>query len=452
MNRQIPEALSVLPNPSIFRGMLFAQRVCLALSGLALLDALWIWFRLGSSNVSHPSATSFNAPVVLTVLICFTGLLLSEPESAGHLLDYVRRFVNLLALIAAVVLLIHVLTGSGGMGAFQSGGQSASTPRLLTGTLSLLAILVVLIQSNNAILSRVADFLVCCLCLLGLILVTEYAFGSFLLFGRTSVAPTPPIILICLALLSLVVVFRQAEHGVFAIFMGVGIGSRLARIFAPILLALPFLREAVVALLTRSGVLPGPHGDAILASIAATILFAILLFFTWRISGLENEIHDLILRDDVTRLYNYRGFHMLAEHALRLAQRSSLPFSVLFVDLQNVSRVNAELGADAAAAYLAQAGELLRNTFRESDIKGRIGRDEFAIAGQFDRTGITVAALRLEAASTAHRSESGLLFPLEFSIGHVTSVENSQESLKDLMARADKSRYQQKRLKNLPVN
>ncbi len=388
MNRQTPETLSVLPNPSVFRGMLFVQRVCLALSGLAVLDVLWTWLRVRWSTTPHPGATPISASIMLTLIVCFASLLLSEPESSGQLLGYLRRLVNLLA----------------------------------------------------------------CLALLGLIVVTEFVFEVVPVFGRSSTSSASPVILICLALLSLVVVLRQAEHGVFAIFMGVGIGSRLARIFAPILLALPFLREAVVAGLTKSGVLPGPYGDAILASAGATILFAILLFFTWRISGMENEIHDLILRDDVTRLYNFRGFHMLAEHALRLAQRSSLPFSVLFIDLENVNKINAELGADAATAYLAQAGELLRKTFRESDIKGRIGRDEFAIAGQFDRTGITVAALRLEAASVAHRSEGGLRFPLTFRIGHVTSNEDSHESLKDLLARADKSRYQQKRLKDLPVN
>jgi diguanylate cyclase (GGDEF)-like protein len=441
----------VLPNPSIFRGMLYAQRVCLALSGLAMLDAFWMWFHVNFSHPLHPDAV-FSAPVVLTIAVCFLSLLLSEPESAAKLLVFTRRFVNLLAVIAAAVLFLHVLPASGSAGVSQIGGQAAPIPRLLIATLALLAIVVVLIQSTNHIISRVADVLACCLCLLGFVLVTKYVFGAFSAFGRINTVPASPVILICLALLSLVVVLRHAEHGVFAIFMGVGIGSKLARSFAPILLALPILREALVASLTRIGALPGPYGDAILASIAATILFAILLFFAWRISAMENEINDLILRDDVTRLYNFRGFHLLAEHALRLAQRSNLPFSVLFIDLENVNQINSELGSNAAVSYIAQAGELIRTTFRESDIKGRIGRDDFAIAGQFDRTGITVAALRLEAASAVRRSEDGTGFQLEFNIGHITSEGNSQESLKELMARANKSRFQQKRLKDLPIN
>jgi diguanylate cyclase (GGDEF)-like protein len=452
MTRQIPQTISVLPNPSIFRGMLFAQRFCLALSGLATVDALWMWLRLGSSKLAHPGA-SFTAPLVLTVVVCFSSLLLSEPESAAHLLVYFRRFVNSLALISAAVLLFHVLPAASGVGgASQSAVQGMPIARLLIVTLALLAIVVVLIQSTGHVISRFADILGCCLCILVLTLVAEHAFNTFPIFGGPNTVPASTVILICLTLLSLVAVLRHAEHGVFAIFMGVGVSSKLARIFVPFLLALPFFREAFVASLTKAGAVPGPYIDAVIASIGATILLGILLFFTWHISDMENEINDLILRDDVTRLYNFRGFHMLAEHALRLAQRSNLPFSVLFIDLKNVSKINSELGPDAAASYIAQAGELLRRTFRESDIKGRIGRDEFAIAGQVDRTGITVAALRLEAASAAHRTEEGMGLSLEFNIGHITSEENSHESLKELMARADKSRFPQKQLKDLPVN
>ena len=152
---------------------------------------------------------------------------------------------------------------------------------------------------------------------------------------------------------------------------------------------------------------------------------------------MENEIHDLILRDEATRLYNYRGFHMLAEHALRLAQRSGVPFSVLFIDLENLAQIHTQLGPNVAAASLAEAGEILRANFRESDIKGRIGADEFAVAGQFDRAGISVAALRLEAIVAARSAKSSRPLPLKFSMGHVTTTNaDAEESLKDLIDRA----------------
>jgi diguanylate cyclase (GGDEF)-like protein len=245
----------------------------------------------------------------------------------------------------------------------------------------------------------------------------------------------PRALLVCLTALTTAVTLRQAEHGVLSIFLGVGMGSKMARIFAPLLLVLTFAWEA---LNTR---VAGQPGAALLAAGGVAVGTGILLFFAWRISRMENEIHDLVLRDEATRLYNQRGFHLLAEHALRLAKRTNVPFSVLFVEMENLTEIHSELGPNAAAASLAEAGEILRATFRESDIKGRIGAADFAVAGRFDRAGISIAALRLEAATAARMSKTQGPVPLKLSIGHVTTLDSGlQESLKDLLVRAGQAK------------
>ena len=96
---------------------------------------------------------------------------------------------------------------------------------------------------------------------------------------------------------------------------------------------------------------------ALLASAGVAVAVGILLFFAWRISRMENEIHDLILRDEATRLYNFRGFHMLAEHALRLAQRSGVPFSVLFINLENLAQIHTQLGTGCRSRSLGARPE-----------------------------------------------------------------------------------------------
>ncbi len=55
----------------------------------------------------------------------------------------------------------------------------------------------------------------------------------------------------CLIALTIAVTMRQAEQGVFSIFLGAGMGSGLARIFAPILLVLPFAWEGLNAWVNR---------------------------------------------------------------------------------------------------------------------------------------------------------------------------------------------------------
>jgi diguanylate cyclase (GGDEF)-like protein len=162
---------------------------------------------------------------------------------------------------------------------------------------------------------------------------------------------------------------------------------------------------------------------------------------------MENEIHNLSLTDELTGLYNLRGFNLLAEHALRLARRSKLPFSVLFIDLVNLKLINDELGQGVGSAYLAETGELLKATFRDTDVKGRLGGDEFAVAGQFNRAGISVAALRLDAASAALNAEARRQFPLRLSMGYITSEGDTQESLQELLSKADQAMVKEKRQK-----
>ena len=120
----------------------------------------------------------------------------------------------------------------------------------------------------------------------------------------------------------------------------------------------------------------------------------------------------LTLRDELTGLYNLRGFHLLADQAPRLAQRSNLPFSVMYIDLDNLKHTNDTLGHEAGSAFLAETSEILRNTFRETDVLGRIGGDEFAIAGHFNTASVFMATQRLEASCAERNAESGRQFVL----------------------------------------
>ncbi len=447
MNEMVPETLTVLPDPKLFRAARWGQRICLGVTAIGVLFGLLplVGFHLGSST----TAALASLPFLITALLCGTSLLLSESEWTGVALTYVGRATNLLILCGTVAILFSSRIGSG-QSPLHEGALLAA--RFSLGFVTL-ALVVILVDKTNWLINRIVDVMVCWLCLLSLLLVSDAAFGSFALFGKVTGSPGSSALLICLVALTIAVTLRQAEHGVFSIFLGVGVGSKLARIFAPILVGLPFIWEAINEWMSR--ISPARHlNAALVASAAVTVAVGVLLYFTWHISRMENRIHDLVLRDEATRLYNFRGFQMLAEHALRLAQRANVPFSVLYVDLENLAEIHAELGPNVAAATLKEAGELLRATFRESDIKGRIGADSFAVAGQFDRTGISVAALRLEAATAARGARSTRPIPIKFSMGHVTTSDvNAPENLRELLERAGQVRNRQESLlKEMLVN
>lgn len=442
MEDSAPDRLTVLPNPALFRAARLGQRVSIAVAAVAIFIAVVPLF--GFAGKAGVDAARASLPVLITGALCAVSLLLSEPNRTGDFLSYTQRAAKILVIFSAAVAVFWMRV----TGAPANPLHTAAPAVRLAVAFVLLAVIVILVDTAHWLINRAIDVLVCALCLLAILLVSDALFGWFGLLGKTGGHQGSLATLVCLMALTATVTLRQAEHGVLSIFLGVGIGSRLARIFAPILLILSFAWQALNASV------PGQLSAAVLGALAVAIAVGILLIFAWRISRMENEIHDLVLRDEATRLYNQRGFYMLAEHALRLAKRTNVPFSVLFIELENLAEILTQYGADASSASLAEAGEILRATFRESDIKGRIGADEFAIAGRFDRTGISVAALRLEAATAARTSKTQGPIPLRFSMGHVTTVDSSvQESLKDLLTRAGQEKNRLDfQLKEMRVN
>ena len=313
--------------------------------------------------------------------------------------------------------------------------------------MALLGITIALIRVRRRLAVRIAAVVTICLGLLVLVLASGEVFGAMRIYGLSGVTRTSPQTLLCFVLLTIVAFLSRAEAGIFSIFLGRGIGSRIARGVGPFILVLLFLRETARQRMLRSQILPEHYATAILASLSVALSFSLLMLLVWYIKSMEAEIHDLSLRDELTGLYNLRGFKILAEQALRLAQRSKVPFSVLFVDLDNLKQINDVHGHGVGSATLREIAELVQATFRETDVIGRIGGDEFAVAGQFNDSAVSVAVQRLRDASTERNSSAGHKVALSFSIGQVTSILAEHESLDALLAKADQSMYEDKRRK-----
>jgi GGDEF domain-containing protein len=90
-------------------------------------------------------------------------------------------------------------------------------------------------------------------------------------------------------------------------------------------------------------------------------------------------------RDALTGLYNRRGVHEHAQLALLRAERSGRPLALMFLDLDGLKVINDRLGHAAGDAALRRLAELLRATFRASDVVGRLGGDEFVVVGRRHR-------------------------------------------------------------------
>jgi diguanylate cyclase (GGDEF)-like protein len=90
---------------------------------------------------------------------------------------------------------------------------------------------------------------------------------------------------------------------------------------------------------------------------------------------IRTELKDLDMLDPVTGLYNRRGFVALATPVLKVARRMKTGLLLVIAVLEGLSkRPPAEGRLEVRAA-----GNLLRDTFRDSDLTARVGSSEFAV-------------------------------------------------------------------------
>src|SRR5690349_13522502 len=91
---------------------------------------------------------------------------------------------------------------------------------------------------------------------------------------------------------------------------------------------------------------------------------------------LQKNLQNLSLIDDLTGLYNRRGFLALAEQHLRMIQRKGAAL-LIYLDLDDLKLINDSYGHLEGNRALIVTANVLRACFRQSDILARMGGDEF---------------------------------------------------------------------------
>ena len=132
----------------------------------------------------------------------------------------------------------------------------------------------------------------------------------------------------------------------------------------------------------------------------------------------EEEIRSLSLTDELTGLYNRRGFTLLAEQEVKQAHREKRSMLLFFGDVDKLKAINDTLGHDYGDLALKEASAILKETFREADILARIGGDEFLIlAVDASVESAETIINRLQAAVEAHNQLGVEPYHLELSVG-----------------------------------
>lgn len=161
-------------------------------------------------------------------------------------------------------------------------------------------------------------------------------------------------------------------------------------------------------------------------------------------SMVEDELaaHHTSTTDDLTRISNRRGFLQLAQYGLSFCLRNNQPASLAFIDLDGFKPINDTYGHAEGDLALAAFAEVMRASFRSTDLFARLGGDEFVVL---------LTGAKEDVAQTVLNKFGGLLdeynqraqrgYRLRFSCGVVEFNPSAPLSLEQLLAAGDAKMY-----------
>jgi len=171
---------------------------------------------------------------------------------------------------------------------------------------------------------------------------------------------------------------------------------------------------------------------------------------------MEEKLKYLSITDELTGVYNRRGFFTVSEQQFKIAKRLEKNMVLFYLDLDDLKWINDNLGhKEGDNAIVAFVG-ILKNAFRESDIIGRLGGDEFAILALstgFDKPQLIIK--RLNNLIDKYNERDKKPYKLSFSVGFVRYNPHTNQSLEELISIADDLMYlekKRKKMKSRPPN
>ena len=165
---------------------------------------------------------------------------------------------------------------------------------------------------------------------------------------------------------------------------------------------------------------------------------------------LEEKLQTMSMVDELTGLYNRRGFFMISDQQVKIANRVKSELLCFFIDLDGMKWINDTLGHKRGDEALVATATILKETFREADVIGRIGGDEFAVLA-VSTNGINANTLksRLQKRVDSYNAQTEKSYKLSLSIGVTGHDCHGQQSMDDLLSAADGLMYEEKKEKYL---
>jgi two-component system, cell cycle response regulator len=163
---------------------------------------------------------------------------------------------------------------------------------------------------------------------------------------------------------------------------------------------------------------------------------------------LREKLKIQSVTDELTALYNRRGFFNLVQHKIGFAKRNKKGMILFFIDVDDMKWINDTLSHRDGDNALIGVSEILKNAFYENDIIARIGGDEFAVLAIDLKEG---DSKKLKSRILDKQSEFNEIndypFKISMSVGAAYFDPENPISIDELMAKADQLMYEDKKIK-----
>ena len=167
-----------------------------------------------------------------------------------------------------------------------------------------------------------------------------------------------------------------------------------------------------------------------------------------KVSELEkanDHLRNISLTDALTGLNNRRGFMILATGLLKFARRVSYSVCLLYIDLDSLKYINDTFGHGAGDAAIMQFSSILIDTFRDSDVIGRMGGDEFVVMiADATESDLASVQARLQSNIDLYNLNAAQGQAFSFSLGVIRVEPQSMITMEELLAQADAAMYKHK--------
>jgi diguanylate cyclase (GGDEF)-like protein len=138
----------------------------------------------------------------------------------------------------------------------------------------------------------------------------------------------------------------------------------------------------------------------------------------------------------------------LIDHHLKRARCKKQELFMLYADLDNLKKINDTFGHKEGDKVIVEAANILKKTYRGSDIIARIGGDEFVVFPVVvDSDDIGTIMSRLKDSIEEHNSRMFRGYRLSMSVGISPCDPESTQSIDELLAQADILMYEHKKTK-----